>query len=397
MATIYERMDSKGNKKYQATVRIKGYPKQVKTFDRKTDATIWANGLEADLKRGRKIETNEAMKHTVAEMIDRYLEYELPKRNTDHQKFKTHLGWWKNKIGDYLLSTINSSIIAKTRDELKKEPSNKIRKNGKIIKQQRANGTVNRYLATLSIAFTVARKEWKWINENPTSDVSKLKEPKGRIRFLSDNERDRLINSCKSLINEYSTKIQELKAVDNGLVKYQKSIKKIEKDRQRLTAVYVIVLTAMSVGARAGEVLNLKWDNVKLNDRMFYFMDTKNGENRAVPIPQLLLDLYIKHSKIRRIDSQFVFPNFKGDNPMETKWFWHKLRDKAKLEDFRFHDLRHTAASELAMNGASLLDIAAILGHKTMQMTKRYSHLTKQHTATILDSMNEKQFKNIEL
>ena len=65
---------------------------------------------------------------------------------------------------------------------------------------------------------------------------------------------------------------------------------------------------------------------------------------------------------------------------------------KAEIEDFRFHDLRHSAASYLAMNGASLAEIADVLGHKTLQMVKRYAHLSDQHTAGVVESMNDKIF-----
>lgn len=376
MAYFRERTKKNGKKVFTAEVKRKGYPPLIATFDRITDAKVWASAIETDIKRGKRIQNNEATKHTVADMIERYIEFELPKRNTDHKKFDTHLNWWKSKLGFYMLSSINSSLIAQARDELKKEPSIKILNNGDKIEKERSNATINRYLATLSIVFSIARKEWKWIDENPTADVTKLKEPKGRVRFLTDKERKRLIEACKKMLAD---------------------CKNQPKKKKRIASFYLVVLTALCVGSRAGEVLNLKWDNVDFNQAMFYFMDTKNGEHRAVPIPESIYGFYKEHSKIRRLDSNLVFPNIKGNKPMDTTWFWDKARKLAKLEDFRFHDLRHTAASGLAMDGASLLEIADILGHKTMQMTKRYSHLTKKHTATVLDKMNEKQFKDIEL
>lgn len=124
-------------------------------------------------------------------------------------------------------------------------------------------------------------------------------------------------------------------------------------------------------------------------------MDTKNGENRAVPISSKAFELLKVHSKIRKLKSQYVFARSDGKEPTDLRHQWEEVIKKAKLTDFRFHDLRHTAASYLAMNGATLVEISDILGHKTMQMVKRYSHLTQKHTAEILERMNEQQFKTI--
>ena len=71
---------------------------------------------------------------------------------------------------------------------------------------------------------------------------------------------------------------------------------------------------------------------------------------------------------------------------------FNKVTERAGIDDFRFHDLRHSTASYLAMSGATLLEIADILGHKTLQMVKRYSHLSEDHKATVLEKMNKKVF-----
>ena len=192
--------------------------------------------------------------------------------------------------------------------------------------------------------------------------VSKKKESRGRIRFLSDDERDRLLKACEEASNPL---------------------------------IYLLVVIALSTGARFSEILNLKWENVDLKRKMFYFMDTKNSENRAVPISSKAYELIKKHSKVRKINSDYVFARPDGKKPTDLRFQWEEAVKKAELTDFRFHDLRHTAASYLAMNGATLVEISEILGHKTMQMVKRYSHLTQTHTAEVLERMNEQQFKSL--
>jgi len=363
MAEIKKRLKKNGKVSYTASIRIKGYPPLTATFERLTDARQWASENESKMKKGKKLKDVEARKHTLAELIDRYIEFELPNRKSDQQKFEMQLNWWKDKIGAYLLSDITPALLSEYRDKLQKEPSIKELKDGTKIEKARSNATINRYMAALSIVLTIASREWEWIEENPMFKVTKKKEARGRIRFLSDKERDALLKACEEASNPL---------------------------------IYLLVVIALSTGARFSEILNLKWNEVDLKRKIFYFMDTKNGENRDVPVSAKAYELIKQHSKIRKINSEYVFARPDGKKPMDLRHQWEEAIKKANLTDFRFHDLRHTAASYLAMNGATLVEISEILGHKTMQMVKRYSHLTQKHTAEVLERMNEKQFKNIE-
>lgn len=359
MAEIKKRVKKNGKVSYTASIRIKGYPCLNATFERLTDAKAWAYPIESEMKRGKHIKDMEAKKHTLAELVDRYIQDELPNRKSDHKKFEMQLNWWKDRLGAYSLSDITPALLAEYRDKLKKEPSIKELKNGGTIETERSNATVNRYMASLSIALTVASREWQWLEENPMFRVTKKKEHRGRIRFLSEDEHKALIAACEQASNQL---------------------------------INLLVVIALSTGARFSEILYLKWDNVDFKRKMFYFMDTKNKEHRAVPISSKAYDLLLQHSKVRKLKTKLVFAREDGEKPMDLRWQWEEVIKKSNLKDFRFHDLRHTAASYLAMNGATLVEISDILGHKTMQMVKRYSHLTKKHTAEILERMNEKQF-----
>ena len=119
---------------------------------------------------------------------------------------------------------------------------------------------------------------------------------------------------------------------------------------------------------------------------------TKNDERRAVPIVGAAFDRLKSLSKVRRLDSRLLFPGSNPAKPIEIRVPWLSALEKAGIRDFRFHDLRHTAASDLAMNGATLAEIAEILGHKTFQMVKRYAHLSESHTASVVERMNDKIF-----
>lgn len=363
MATYSERKNSKGEITIQAKIRMKGHPVISATFPNITKAKKWAKQTEAAMEEGRYFKTAEAKKHTLSDLIDRYIENDLPHRKSDYDRFKMQLNWWKDKIGFYLLSDITPAILGEYRDKLQKEPYKiKVLEDGKEEKTYFSNATVNRYMASLSIAITKASREWGWIEENPMFKVSKRTESRGRIRFLSDEERNALLNACEKASNPL---------------------------------INLLVVIALSTGARFSEIKTLKWENVDLKRKTFYFMDTKNGENRAVPISSKAYELLQQHNKIRKINSGYVFARSDGKKPMDLKHQWETVIKNSKLEDFRFHDLRHTAASYLAMNGATLVEISEILGHKTMQMVKRYSHLTTKHTAEILERMNEQQFKPV--
>jgi integrase len=148
---------------------------------------------------------------------------------------------------------------------------------------------------------------------------------------------------------------------------------------------------------RHGEIMGLTWDDVDLNRGRTVLHETKNGERRAVAITGHALELLKELAKIRRIDTNLLFPSKenrpqKPQKPIDLRAPWEAALKKADIRDFRFHDLRHSAASYLAMNGASLAEIAEVMGHKTLQMVKRYAHLSEGHTARVVESMNRKIF-----
>ena len=119
-----------------------------------------------------------------------------------------------------------------------------------------------------------------------------------------------------------------------------------------------------------------------------------NSERRALPLAGLALDLLKQHAKVRQFDFELVFPNPRdGSKTWPLDLTWQKALKAAEVEEFRFHDLRHSAASYLAMNRATTAEIAAVLGHKTLAMVKRYSHLSDSHVSSVVAQMNQKIFR----
>lgn len=355
MATIEARRADDGSISYRVKVRLKGHPAATGTFQRLTDARRWAQSTEAAIREGRYFKTPEATRHTLSDLVDRYVDEVLPTKPKNASNSKQHLLWWKDKIGAYSLADVTPALVVQCRNDLLATTT---RRGTKM-----ANATVVRYMASLSHAFSLAVKDWQWVDDSPLRKVSKPKEPRGRERFLSDSERAALLQACKASSSRY---------------------------------LYTVVVLALSTGMRRGEIMSLRWPQVDLPRGRILLYETKNDTSRAVPLTGLALTLMSDLAKVRRIDTDLVFSGETGAQPVDLTKPWTTALSRAGLANFRFHDLRHSAASYLAMNGATTIEIAAVLGHKTLQMVKRYSHLANSHTNSVVTSMNEKIFGGTE-
>lgn len=364
MASIEKRTAQDGGVSYRVKVRLKGKPTQSATFERLTDAKKWAASIESAIREGRHFTKAEAKRHTLDDLIDRYMRDVLPAKRDGHKQ-ASQLNWWKAQLGAYALADVTPALIAECRDRLADDPQ-------KPGVERLSPATINRYLAALSHAFTIAVKEWGWLEDSPMRRVTKGKESRGRVRFLSDDERGRLLAECKSASSP---------------------------------ALYPVLVLALATGMRQGEIMGLYWREPKtppagawgvvdLNAGRIVLHATKNGERRVVPLVGHALECLKALAKVRRMDSDLVFPSSnrprKGGpvKPVDLRKPWETALKRAEIEDFHFHDLRHSCASYLAMSGASLAEIAETLGHKTLAMVKRYSHLSEAHTASVVTRMN---------
>jgi len=197
------------------------------------------------------------------------------------------------------------------------------------------------------------------MQENPILRIKKLPEPRGRVRYLNDEERERLLQACKE---------------------------------SQSPLLYILVVLAISTGARKAEISNITWDDIDLERNMIFLHDTKNGERRSLPLVGISKDLMKRHYENRNQNTNLAFPAKNLIDPIDIRTPFETALKKAEVEDFKWHDLRHSCASYLAMNGASLAEIAGVLGHKTLSMVKRYSHISDAHTAGVVERMNNKIF-----
>ena len=136
---------------------------------------------------------------------------------------------------------------------------------------------------------------------------------------------------------------------------------------------------------RKGEILSLKWDQIR--GGFIYLTKTKTNEARQIPVNDDLSDLFKRIRKRQKVGIKYVF-TFQGKRIENTKTGFKAAVKRAGLNDFRFHDLRHTFASQLIMKGGSLKEVQELLGHKTMTMILRYAHLSQDHKRKAVNLLN---------
>ncbi len=355
MSDIQRRKKKNGEYSYTARVRIKGFPSQTMTFSKLTLAKEWIKKTETQLQQGLINPAYNAQQRTIKEIIEQWEMNELPKRKPKAQEeFKMILAWFNNEIGAYSLAGITTEILVKCRDKLAQKKKQIPMRNGKIkvTNDTLAPSTVNKYLTYMGVVFEYCVSDLDILQVNPMSKVRKLSVKNERKRYLQPKEIANLLEKCKQVNFE----------------------------------LYLCVLIALLTGARKSEVLNLTWNDIDFeytqsndNKGMIKFLETKNGDDKFIPIhPYLYNELlnYKQKAIVRQLKNDYIFKNEEG-KPKESligKLF-PKVVKQCDIDDFRFHDLRHTHASWEAMGGVPQQMTQKLLGHRTSQMTNRYSHM----------------------
>ncbi len=307
--------------KWQARVSREGYPDQVKTFETKADADRWARTVESLMDKGQFVDTQEAQRTTLRDIMLRYIQEVTPTMKSAKEDSIRLKAIARKPIGDWSLSHLSPSRIAQYRDERLKE-----------VKP----ATVIRELAYLSSIINHSRREWSINIPNPVQNVRKPTSPPGRTRTLSEDEEKNLLISLEPL-------------------------------GRRSPWIYPIVMLALETAMRRSELLALRWENIDLKRQTAFLPDTKNGSSRKVPLTLAAVGVL---SKLPRNISGVVFP---------VKYFtldaaFKRAVKRAGLIDFHFHDLRHTAISKIAEKLPNLIELSAVTGHKSLAMLKRYYH-----------------------
>jgi len=358
MASIYKRKSKTGKgHRWRAVIRPKGHPSICKSFSRKEEAKDWAEAAEYKVKSGDFNFLSHKNPHTFQDLVQRYIDDGL----LDHYRAKRdairHLNYFSGRMGAYALPHITSELLTKERKLLQTGTTT----TGKV----RSSSTVNRYMASLSAILSYAYKHLGWISANPCARLKKLKEGPGRTRTLTKEETTSLLHSARGSRSPY---------------------------------LYCVILMGLTTGARRGEILSLKWESLDLVQGTAHIPETKNGTARTLPLAKLLIEELKKLFLSRDKSKPHVFASKSPFGMLDIKNSWQGALKRADINDLRFHDLRHHFSTAMAKKGASTVELKVALGHKTLQMVERYTHLQAESTRkyseaianVIMEDINEK-------
>ncbi|HKN02050.1 MAG TPA: site-specific integrase [Candidatus Binataceae bacterium] len=317
MPSVYQ--NRSGN--WECRIRRRGFPVQTATFDTKEEAKDWASTVEGDMVRGRFVDQREAERTTLAEALERYEREVLPRKRHERQEKSVVKTLLRHPISRMMLARVRSKDIA----------AYAARRQAAGIGPQQ----IRLDLGLLSHLFNIARREWGLEGlGNPVELVSKPRRPPGRNRRLEPGEEDRLVAAAK----EYSSELP------------------------------AFLVLALETGMRRAELAGLGWDRIDFERRTAHLPDTKTGEPRTVPLSPRALDTL--KSLPRRLDGRLWSIGFLDS---WTKAFRRTCK-RAEIKDLNLHDLRHEATSRFFERGLSIEKVAAITGHKTWAMLRRYTH-----------------------
>jgi len=289
------------------------------------------------IKEGKQPEIKKIANYTFRELAEKYLLWTNGRQRSARVKGYI-IGQLLNSFGNLPLRRFDTVIVEQLQTDL--------------MSRGLRNSSCNKVLNVFKHMFTKA-VEWDMVEAETLKRVRKVKllrDDSRRLRYLSKEE-------CQSLVN----------ACDNHLKP--------------------IVITALNTGMRKGEILSLKWDNVDLKHGFILLDMTKNGERREIPINNTLKS--VLQGITRRLDIPYVFfDSATGKAYQDVKRSFNTALRKAKIRDFKFHDLRHTFASQLVMAGVDITTVKELLGHKTLTMTLRYSHLAPAHKVKAVDILD---------
>ena len=315
--------------------------------------------MERDLKKAKGL--TEADKHFFDEAVLEYIQNHLPhlERKT-RIEYERYLSFWEKELGSKLLSEITPSLIVGYRDRMKKEMIVR-EQGGRSNHQIRKPSPVNRYLATLSGVLTYCKTEKFWLDFNPCSAVKSLPEGETKERMLTDEEKERLFEVTKV-------------------------------DHPRL---YLALLIALTTGARRMEVWGLKINQINFKERTITFDKTKTHVKRTVKIVNSVFQMLEEYQRENpKIGEAFLFPSTKrGKGSYDFRRPFEQALEKAGIENFTWHDFRHTSASYHVMAGTPIKTMMDLFGWKTERMVHRYTHIRTDHKYEAQERMVEKFLK----
>ena len=316
----------KGEGQYHVQIRKRGYPTQTKTFTKEADAKRWATIIESEMERGVFVSRTEAEATLIKDLLQRYATEVLPTKRGE-QSDKSRIKTLISAFGDYRLASITSSQVAKFRDQ-------RLQVVGPQSVIHEIN-LLNRVLKTATMDWGISLP-----GGLPTAQVRKPVKPRGRDRRVTADEIKKILDATES---------EELRT---------------------------IVSLAIETGMRRNEIASLQWEHVDLDKQTAHLPKTKTDVPRTVPLSKAAVAV-LRDFKTR--DDGRVF-SLKGES-MSQAFERACEAHRANIKWLRFHDLRHEATSRLFEKGLSVMEVATITGHKSLDMLKRYTHLRAEDLA----------------
>lgn len=319
--------------------------------DRKLAEKIY-HKVMSEIAENKWFERLPGEKKTFRELMEKYL-IEYSTRNkapSTHRRDKSLAAHLLNTFGNLTLSEITPKQIAEYKTRRRKEGA--------------APKTVNDELKLMGHAFNLAIKEWEWVKENPVSRVSKERVNNQRDRWLTYEEEQRLLENSPEWLRQ-------------------------------------IIIFALNTGFRRSEIINLQWQQVDLFRKTITLLEQKNRSKDTLPFNAKVYEVLKERAKLRHIKSSYVFYNANGnriDGDNLSRVFRNAVK-RAGIQNFRFHDLRHTFATRLVQSGVDIYTVQKLGRWKCISMVQRYAHhypeslrygveVLEKNTGTILEQSN---------
>lgn len=314
---------------------IKGRRKRKKIGHSKKLAEQVLSDVQLKIAKGEYLGIFDEKKVLFEEFTKKYLDFS-----------KANKAWSSMRRDQFSIDVLTSFFRGKYLFEMTPETVEKYK--AKRLEKV-GPASVNRELACLKHMYTKAM-EWQYVKANPAKGVKLLKEPPGRLRYLSADEIEALVGQCPKHIRP-------------------------------------IVIMALNTGMRKSEILNLRWKEIDLTNRRITVVNSKNNESRVIPMNNTLYQELLSLSASS--EGEFVFSSRRDCPFIDIKKGFAVAMKKAKIKEFRFHDLRHTFGSHLVMQGVDLKTVQQLLGHKEIRMTMRYSHLSPEHVQKAVEKLDK--------
>lgn len=351
----------KKSKRWYFNVMIQGqrHHKAIPGAVTKRDAEIYFNAYKTDLLRGKLDLVENIGCKLFKDLVNVYLEYSKA-NNRSYKCNESKALRFKELWGNKQLKDISPIDIEKYKISRKKEIKVKEKiVNGEVIPAKYiSNTTINRDIEVLRKMFNIAIEN-NWLLKNPCGKVKKLREQNVLERYLTPDEEIRLLNACI------------------GHFEYMKPI----------------IQFALNTGMRKEEILSLTWKCVSLDNKKITLLDTKNGKKRYIPINSEVMNILQQAQKNKTCDYVFVNP-LTNTRYADLKNAFPALCKIAQVENFRFHDLRHSAATRMVGAGVDIVMVKDILGHSDIRTTMRYAHAITERSLNAIETLSNYAEKN---